>query len=283
MNAAMIQIAPDFYVHPDYAEPLREYGLKNLDSVFAFQDGTPLVKKELTRWRSRIELRLPESNTRCFLKRYDHPPVLVQIRNWLSHRARQFTAMYDALPCVPLADAGVGTYQVIAYGGRWNGLFEEKSFAILLEIPNAQSLEKQLPECFFGPQTPKTRESRTAFIRHLADFVRRFHESGFCHRDLYLCHIFRNANNDLFLIDLQRAFQPGFCRRRWICKDLTQLYYSAPGDIFSRADRLRFYLSYANKTNLTSSDRTLIRQIKRKAWRMADREIRRGNLVPFAK
>jgi heptose I phosphotransferase len=191
--------------------------------------------------------------------------------------------MYDVLPCAALNRAGIGTYQVIAYGGRWNGIFEEKSFAILLEIPNAQSLEKQLPDCFTQPDSPAVRQSRIAFINRLADFVRRFHECGFCHRDLYLCHIFRNDNDDLALIDLQRAFQPRLFRSRWIRKDLTQLYYSSPGDIISQTDRLRFYLRYTQKKTLTNIDRSFIRKLKRKVWRMADREIRRGNQVPFAK
>ena len=283
MDKTLIQLAPDFFIHQDFVEPLRKYGIKNLNSVFAFQNGTDLTKKGLTRWRSRTELTLPDLNVRCFLKRYNRPPAAIQIRNWLSHGSRQLTAMYDVLPCTELNRTGIGTYQVIAYGGRWRGVFEEKSFAILLEIPQAQSLEKQLPDCFTQADYPAVRQSRIAFINHLADFIRQFHQSGFCHRDLYLCHIFRNINGDLSLIDLQRAFQPRLFRSRWIRKDLAQLYYSAPGDIISQSDRLRFYLQYVQKNSLTDSDKRFIRKLKRKAWRMADRAIRRGNCVPFAK
>jgi serine/threonine protein kinase len=282
ISETLIQLAPDFFIHPDFVEPLRHFRIKNLDSVFAFEGGISLTKKELTHWRSRIELSLPEINVRCFIKRYDHPPAAVQIRNWFNHRKREFTALYDVSPCSVLYRTGVGTYRVIAYGGRWNGLFEEKSFAILLEIQNAQSLEKQLPECFTQTDNPAVRKARAAFIHRLADFVRKFHHSGYCHRDLYLCHIFRDMSDNLFLIDLQRAFQPLFCRR-WIRKDLTQLYYSSPGDIISRTERLRFYLRYIQKDKLTDFDRTQIRKIKRKAWHIADRAIRRGNDVPFAR
>jgi hypothetical protein len=283
IDKSLIQLAPDFFIHQDFVEPLRRYGIKNLDSVFAFQGGADLAKKELTQWRSRMEITLQELNVRCFLKRYNRPPAAVQIRNWLSHGSRQLTAMYDILPCTELNRANVGSYQVIAYGGRWRGIFEEKSFAILLEIPQAQSLEKQLPECFTQPSSQKVRQLRITFLDRLADFVRRFHQSGFCHRDLYLCHIFRNGNDELSLIDLQRAFQPRLFRSRWIRKDLAQLYYSAPGDIISRSDRLRFYLRYAQRDKLTDSDRAFIRKLKQKAWRMADRNIRRGNPAPFAK
>ena len=44
----------------------------------------------------------------------------------------------------------------------------------------------------------------------------------------------------LSLIDLQRAFIPKWFKSRWILKDLSQLYYSCPGDLISRADRFRF-------------------------------------------
>ncbi|MBN2513607.1 MAG: hypothetical protein JXB18_11775 [Sedimentisphaerales bacterium] len=283
MTADYVQLGPDVFVHPDYAEALKQMHLDTLGAIFAFEGGTALVKKELTHWRSRTEFVVGNPLQRCFLKRYVGPPLMTQLRNWLAHGRKALTAMYDYLPCRPLKQAGVGTYQTIAYGGRWRGLFEEKSFVILLEIPKAQSLEKRLPDCLTGPPDQSSRTERVAFIHSLADFVRRFHQSGYCHRDLYLCHIFYSADHSFSLIDLQRAFQPRLFRRRWILKDLTQLYYSSPGDIISRSDRLRFYLHYCQKERLTASDRRFIRQLKRKAWWMADREIRRGKEVPFAK
>jgi hypothetical protein len=283
MTNSLIQSAPDFWINPDFAEDLKAMGLDSLESVFAFQGGKSLVKKELTCWRSRMELVLPAKKIRCFLKRYDRPAVSVQLRNWLDHGRRAMTAEYDVLPCLPLNQGGIGTYQPIAYGGRWNGLWEEKSFAILREIPDAVSLEIKLPDCFTLPQTGQNRRQRQEFINHLADFTRRFHQTGFCHRDFYLCHIFRSSDNTLSLIDLQRAFVPTWFKNRWILKDLSQLYYSSPGDLISRADRLRFYLRYAQKETLTGRDRKLIRKLKRRAWAMADRDIRRGKEVPFAK
>jgi hypothetical protein len=283
MNDSLIQTTPDFWISPDFADDMKAMGLDSLESVFAFQGGKALVKKELTCWRNRMEFFLPGKNIRCFLKRYDHPPISVQLRNWFDHGRRAMTAEYDVLPCMPLNQSGIGTYQPIAYGGRWNGLWEEKSFAIVREIPDAGSLETKLPACFALPQSGQNRRQRQDFIDHLADFARRFHATGFCHRDLYLCHIFRSSDNTLSLIDLQRAFIPKWFRGRWILKDLSQLYYSCPGDVISRTDRLRFYLRYAQKDTLAARDRRFIRRLKRRAWLMADRDIRRGKEVPFAK
>lgn len=283
MTADYVQLSLDVFVHPDYAETLKQMHLDTLDAIFAFEGGTALVKKELTHWRSRTEFVIGNPPQRCFLKRYVGAPWMTQLRNWLAHGRKALTALYDYLPCRPLEQAGVGTYLTIAYGGQWRGLFEDRSFVILLEIPKAQSLEKHLPDCLTCPQGQSSQTERIAFIHSLADFVRRFHLTGYCHRDLYLCHIFYSAANGFSLIDLQRAFQPRLFQRRWILKDLTQLYYSSPGDVISRSDRLRFYLRYCQKERLAASDRRFIRQLKRKAWRMADREIRRGKEVPFAK
>lgn len=283
MNNSLIQFAPDYWVCPDFVSDLKTLGLNTIDAVFAFQGGTPLVKKELTVWRSRTEFVLPIKNARCFLKRYDRPPISAQLRNWFNHRKWALTAEYDVLPCPRLNQAGIGTYQVIAWGGHWRGFWEEKSFAMLLEIPDAQSLEKKLPDCFLSPASKQTRREQLDFLNYLADFARRFHETGYCHRDFYLCHIFYSSDGSLSLIDLQRAFKPKWFRRRWILKDLSQLYYSAPGDVVSRTDRLRFYLRYVQRDALTSSDRRFIRSLKRRAWSMADRDIRRGKEPPFAK
>jgi hypothetical protein len=283
MNESVIQSAPDFWICPKFADDLKTMGLDSLESVFAFEGGRALVKKELTSWRSRTEFVLPSGNIRCFLKRYNRPPVRVQLRNWLDHGKRAMTAEYDVLPCRPLNQRGVGTYQPVAYGGRWDGLWEDKSFAILREIPDAESLETKLPNCFAPTQSGQNIRQRRDFIHHLADFARRFHQTGFCHRDFYLCHIFRSSDNTLSLIDLQRAFVPRCFRSRWILKDLSQLYFSSPGDIISRADRLRFYLRYAQRDILTARDRRLIQRLKRRVWAMADRDIRRGKEVPFAK
>lgn len=278
-----VQISEGYWACSEFTEDLRALGLHTLQDVFAFQDGIALTKKELTPWRNRMEFVLPRKNIRCFLKRYEHPPKMVQIRNWLCHHQRALTAEYDVLPCRPLNQNGIGTYQPIAYGGRWNGLWEDRSFAVLREIPDAASLEKKLPACFSPPTSSQTRKQRQDFIDSLADFARCFHESGYCHRDFYLCHIFHTSGGYFSLIDLQRAFKPKWFRKRWILKDLSQLYYSAPGDAVSRADRLRFYLRYMRKDMMTAGDRRFIGRLKRRAWLMADRDIRRGKEVPFAK
>ena len=84
--------------------------------------------------------------------------------------------------------------KTVAYGEQWGRLFEKRSFIITERIPAAESLEKKLPDCFNKPATAENLKLRRNFITQLAGFVKRFHETGYRHRDLYFSHIFYNAN-----------------------------------------------------------------------------------------
>jgi len=205
-----------------------------------------------------------------------------QVRNWIDHLERASTAAYDRGPAEQLAAAGIPTARVVAVGEEWDGLFEKRSFVITEEIAEARSLEERLPACFYAGDPLASAGGKRVFIEKLADFARRFHETGLRHRDFYLCHIFMNADEVLHLIDLQRTFRPMVFDERFRVKDIAQLHYSAPGRIVSRADRLRFYRHYAGRDKLTAADRRFLRQVKNRAWRMADHDIRHGRAVPFA-
>jgi len=123
---------------------------------------------------------------------------------------------------------------------------------------------------------------RRVFVTQLAAFVRKFHQTGYRHRDLYFSHIFYTKTGDFYMIDLARAFKPALLARRFQIKDIAQLYYSAPGSHFSRSDRVRFYLAYTARRRLAAEDKTFIRKVIAKANRMARHDRRHGRNVPFA-
>jgi len=276
------EISPGFFANVDFVDSLKAKGLDSIESVFAFDGGRDMVKTNLADFRSRCEFSLDESGVKYFLKRYDSVPLLIQLKNWASHRSRAATAYFDIAPSEELATVGLRTARVVAYGANWGRMFEKRSFVITEEIINAESLEKKLPGFVSNPLSIADYRTRREFIEKLADFARRFHETEFRHRDFYLCHIFLDGDGRFYLIDLQRAFKPLLARRRYRIKDITQLYYSSPGPIFTRADRLRFYLRYAGKSKITLADRLFIRALKSRAWRMADHDIKNGRDVPFA-
>lgn len=275
------QIADDFFVDPAYQESLRKIGLTSLDSVFNFESGENLHKSNLAPYRSRLRFELPDGPA-VYLKRYVQVPRSIQLKNRLQYGRRAATCDLDRLPGETFARAGIRTPKVIAYGAEWNGGQEKRSFILTEEIPGGVSLEKKLPECLTNLNPLELVQERRAFLHKLADWVRTLHGTGLCHRDLYLAHIFLTDQEELVLIDLHRTFRPRLGAARYRRKDITQLYYSAPGRTISRADRLRFYLRYAGHKKLTTADRRFIGGVKKKAWRMADHDIKHGRPVPFA-
>jgi len=267
------EIADSFLVDPNYGDPLAGVGLTSIDAVFAFDAARNLTKSNLAGYRSRLQFEIdsPQSArpTTVFLKRYDRPPIPVQFGNLLRHRSRKSCASCEFEPICELSAAGIRTPRVIAYGAQWAGLLENRSFIVTEKIPDADAIERRLPDCFDAAATAANLRARKDFIAGLARFVRRFHATGYRHRDLYFAHIFHDARGDFHLIDLARAFRPVLLKERFRLKDIAQLHYSAPGARFSGSDRLRFYLAYTGRKTLGRRDKAFIRRVVAKANRMA--------------
>lgn len=108
------------------------------------------------------------------------------------------------------------------------------------------------------------------FWRQLGEFARDFHSKGYNHRDFYLCHIFVYVSGDDYkfsLIDLQRVQKRSKFRRRWIVKDLGQLFYSFPTEM-SQVEKMRYFKAYQGRVSLSLSDKKLLHQIMQRVERM---------------
>jgi hypothetical protein len=280
-----VEISKSFFIDSDYKAAFSQLGLTSIDAVFSFNAAKNLVKDNLAGFRCRLqfEINSPVSplSTTVFLKRYDRPPILVQLGNWLWARRRISCGLFDFEPANKLAAAGINNPKIISYGEQWGAFFEKRSFIITEKIPDAESLERKLPDCFNAPNTVENLKLRRNFIAQLAGFVKKFHETNYRHRDLYLSHIFYADSGIFFLIDLARAFKPIILQQRFRCKDIAQLYYSAPARYCSKTDRLRFYVGYTGQRKLTGKDKIFIRRIINKAKRMARHDIKHGRPVPF--
>jgi len=277
-----IKISEAFFVAPEFKDALSEIGLNSIDDVFSFDGGTSLAKPELAKHRSRFQIEINSPETTLFLKRYNRPRPLTQIRNWLNHGIRRASmSSFDSIPAENLKEAGINTPKTIAAGEQWGMFFEKRSFIITEKIPGSKSLEQRLPDCFEQPATRENLKQRKEFITQLVRFVRKFHATKYRHKDLYLCHIFQNENGEFSLIDLARAFKPGLFGERFRIKDISQLYYSAPAKNFSKMDRLRFYLTYSGHSRLTKKDKIIISKIKKRAKRMGRHDIKHGRNIPF--
>ena len=277
-----VKVSENFFADTDYAQALGKLGLRGIDEVFDFDGGQSLEKAELAEHRSRVQFELDGPAGTVILKRYDRVPILTQIKNWLHHHRWASTSSFDRSGAQELADCGIKTPETIAWGEEWVGVFEKRSFIMTHKIPRAESIERKLPDFFYQKRTGQNLKLRIAFIEGLADFVRRFHKTGFRHCDLYFSHIFCGEGGELYLIDLQRVFKPILFKERFRVKDIAQFYYSAPAKYFSRADRLRFYLRYTGRGNVTCADKRFIQKINNRARRIARHDAKHARPVGFA-
>lgn len=276
-----IELKKNFFIDVDYQPVFDQLGLTTIDSVFSFEAATNLTKDNLAKYRTRLQFEINSPPTTLFLKRYSCPPLFVQLKNWFNFRKRISCAYCDFQHTKTLAKAGIKTPKTICYGRQWGPVFEKRSFCVTEKIPNAQSLEKKLPDYFNAPDTVENLKLRRSFIAQLAVFTKKFHSTDYRHRDLYFSHIFYDSDGQFHLIDLARAFKPFLFAERFRIKDIAQLYYSAPARYFSRTDRLRFYLIYASRSKLTEKDKLLIRKIITKAKQMARHDKRHSRSAPF--
>lgn len=265
----LVEISPNFTVRSDFVDCFKQLGLESMDDIFNFAQGKSLTKPNLASFRERIVFDTQNPKTTLFLKRYQNIPKLNQLKNWLARRKKISAMACDHQPAEELRKLGINTPRTIAFGQQWRGLFEKRSFIITEKIPDSSSLEEKLPK------------NRKNFIENLAAFVRKFHNTGFRHRDLYLCHIFCDSRGQFTLIDLNRVFKPLLFSKKYLIKDLTQLYYSAPGDIVTKTDRLRFLLAYLQKDKLSKQDKLLIKKIKSKARQMVKHDKKHNRTAPF--
>ena len=264
------------FLNKKYLDEIRSAGLDDFNVIRDFNDGQSLTKKNLDKSRQRIKFRLTTGGTVVYLKKYTDTPYIKQIKNWIEHKAVKATAQFDIRWCKTLGDAGINTADVVAWGCEKNFLFDRMSFVIVKEIENADSLEKKLP---YFPSTKYKKE----FIGRLADFAKKFHDTGLRHRDFYLCHIFYSESTGTFtLIDLQRIFKPVLFSKRFQIKDIAQLYYSAPKEHFSKTDRLRFYLRYKNIIRLSSADKKFIKAVNDRAKKMCRHDTKHGKSAGYA-
>jgi len=271
-----------FFIDPDYKTALVKSGLTSIDTVFSLSTGNDPGGSSLPRYRNRLQFEIFNPTKTLFLKRYERPGVLTQIRNWFSHHSCKSMMSFDLEPMENLACVGINTAKVVSYGEQWGIFFETRSFIITEKIPDAESLEQKLPDCFRKHPTTENLKQRRQFIKQLSQLAKKFHDTGYRHRDFYLAHIFYSDDAIFYLIDLQRVFKPWLLAERFRVKDIAELYYSAPHSTFSKTDRLRFYKWYAGKNFLDRQDKVFIRKVVSKVKRIARHDAKHGRLIPVA-
>lgn len=277
-----------FQASVDTAAALRNAGLDSMDRVFALPCGDELDKPGLDAYRHRARLTLGNGETggTYYLKRYVQPPLREQIRRMIEARARRGTAWRERHYAKRLAEIGIGTIRVAAFGEEMQGRWERRSFLLTAEVPG-ESLERLAARALAEPASRPTAREKHAIIRELALVARLMHSHHLYHRDLYLSHVLlsRDSQNRpiLHIIDLGRMIEEPARENRWRIKDLAALEYSSPAGLISRADRIRFLRWYYTGTagpevegECRNRMRYDIPRIQARARRMARHDARRG-------
>jgi hypothetical protein len=204
------------------------------------------------------------------------------VRRWRSWLRTRLAVRPAATPAriemenvARLRQAGIESMRVIALGERFHpdGLVE--SFLITEELRGFLELQFFLPRRF-ATRRPMITRGRNRDLDHLvrrvAEITRKFHQTGYNHRDLYAGHFFVREPSagefEIRLIDLQRVQHRRRFRRRWLVKDLAQLAWSLPADRIGCRDRLAFMRHYLGVSRLRPCDKRLVREVLARQQRM---------------
>lgn len=179
------------------------------------------------------------------------------LRRWLgSSRAR---AEWQNLRL--FNDLGIPTPPLVAFGEQRDLRGEQRGVLVLREQPSTVDLATLARG---GCPELKSRSWVQGVAHQIAEAVRKLHNNNFCHNDLKWRNILvtRDAAPAVYFIDCPSGrFWLGFFLKRRIIKDLACLDKVAKRHL-SRTQRLRFYLSYANKATLDGRDKKIIRQVE---------------------
>ncbi|KAF3978332.1 MAG: lipopolysaccharide core heptose(I) kinase RfaP [Methylococcales symbiont of Iophon sp. n. MRB-2018] len=165
---------------------------------------------------------------------------------------------------------GIDTMQIVGFSQRGINPAKLQSFLITEELDNTISLEDYCAKWI--NKKPDYRE-KLFLINKIATIVKKLHENGINHRDLYICHFLMKKNSQLedkrqlFLIDLHRAQLRKTVPKRWLIKDLAALYFSAMNIGLTNRDFLRFIKIYRGRSlrSIFKGERLLWDKVERKA------------------
>ncbi len=207
---------------------LQEHSLDSVEGAFDYSGGRDLDKPRLdNRRRTRIELTDGRGLRHVlYLKRYAPEGMLKRIRRAITYGPGRSPAEVEFENILTVRAAGVATMSPVIIGRDDVPPAFQRSYLIVTAVPG-DAMER----CFEDYAAGAEGDSLERFTKTLAEFVRKFHASGFVHRDLYSSHIFMDASQrrvDLYLIDLARMFRPRLGRFRWLVKDLSALKFSMP-------------------------------------------------------
>lgn len=282
------------WIAPEWQEPLAAAGLTNLAPLVA-DDGTPrlsgdwlALSKPGLRGRQRWRWNLgPPIGRILYVKRYFSTPLHEQLDRIRRQHIRHGRAWWEYQISQQLAEAQIPAVRVIGVIEEMRGALERRS-AVLFEQVAGEPFDRAWERLVCGAAPVTRGRPRFALTIRLARLICAFHQTGYCHRDLYLCHVFaeidpRGVEPQRFaLIDLARAHRPLLRRARWLLKDLSQLDASARQIGASCTDRVRFLIAYLGLEPGAARTRWYARRIVCRSNRILRRIERRSRRASAA-
>lgn len=171
-----------------------------------------------------------------YVKRYRRPPLRLLYRRalWqeLAGALREWNNLWTA------RRLGVGSMDPLGYGETRAADGARLGVLLTAELVAPGTLEDLQFQLLADP--PRRRR----LARALGELLRRLHDAGWFHQDLYLGHVMVDADDGLHLIDMQRMGRALWPERLRL-KDLSQLAYTAFAPYLRPVDLLRAYRAYA--------------------------------------
>lgn len=200
--------------------------------------------------KGRSTLRVLIDGRAYFLKRHLGVGWKEILKNWAVGRKAVLGAENECRACLHLARYAVQAPRVAAFAAERGSPARRRSFVLCEELAGFDSLEAVTDAWVVAP--PNALASRRLVLA-VAQFVRRLHEMGLVHRDLYICHLLLNREKwtageaELAVLDLHRARVQAAISPFWRKRDLAALLFSTLHLNLPRFSRLRFVRIYAGK------------------------------------
>jgi heptose I phosphotransferase len=261
------------------------------EDVAGFFAGDPVAKAwemegEIVRdVAGRQTLRVELGGAAFYLKRHRGVGVPEILKNWLVGKRPVIGAANEYAACRHLESAGLTAPRVAAFAEDGSWAPARSSFVLTDALDGYVDLKVKTLRWLEEPPTPG--EKRRLVMR-VADFARRFHQTGLVHRDFYLCHLLEHEDEtrDLGVLDLHRALIFDAIPTVWRRKDLAALLYSALDLPVGWRSWLRFVRVYTGRPlrEVFREDGEFWRSVYRRALRLyrkgERKSLNRGNFQP---
>jgi len=256
------------HIDPPFRERLVSAGLDGVARVLACR-GDHLAAWSRTSDAIRVDL--PENGGAIYVKRYHYPTLK---RRWRGFFRGTFFGMSRARSefrnLRQMRQLGIHAVRPIAWGERRTLHLVRSCFLITEAVPDALSLAAFVQTFHHRPMVRSRVRARHEVLRSLAAEVRRMHEAGFVHQDLFwrnvLVRPLSGERFEFYVLDasLGRRIRVKAWRREKIVHDLAALSVLAP-DFCTKSDQLRFIREYLGATTLGEEDRAWLTDVQ-KHW-----------------